>query len=68
MADPKNPGYTLHLSPTADPDVVHVVEVDDVEGKSPLRAVSAVEAARLHAAAVTVPVKKKAAAKKKTDG
>ena len=63
MADPKNPGYTLELHPTGDPDVVRVVESDDVDGPAPVRNVSAVEAGRLHAAAVAAPVKptKKAA-------
>jgi hypothetical protein len=66
MADPKNPGYTLELHPTADPDVVRVVESDDLLGPAPARNVSAVEAGRLHAAAVEAPVVKKAPARKKS--
>ena len=63
MADPKNPGYKLTVEATGDPDVIRVVETDDVDGDAPARNVSAVEAGRLVAAADVKPVKK--AVKKK---
>lgn len=50
MADPKNPGYRLELEPTADPDVIRVLETDDTNGPALVRTVSAAAAASLVAA------------------